>query len=74
MLVDYYCLFLRFNRTGEKCRTGSAWKFVGERVRRGAGVRNDPNNVCTCELMNKKKESKSPHVTFYCIYHFIIIY
>jgi hypothetical protein len=24
-----YYLFLLFNRTGEKCRTGSAWKLGG---------------------------------------------
>jgi hypothetical protein len=39
-----------FNGTGEKRRTGSAWK--GERVRVGAGGRNDRNDVCVCESMN----------------------
>jgi hypothetical protein len=24
----------------------------------GPGRRNDPNNVCTCEYMNKKKEEE----------------
>jgi hypothetical protein len=32
---------------------------VGERVETGEGGRNDPNNVCTCELMNKKKKKKT---------------
>jgi hypothetical protein len=27
--LSYYCLFLLFNRTGEKHRTGSAWKEAG---------------------------------------------
>jgi hypothetical protein len=32
---------------------------VGERGRgRGAGGRNGPNNVCTCEYMNKEKRKK----------------
>jgi hypothetical protein len=30
----------------------------GEWWARGAGWRNDPNNVCTCELMNNKKKEK----------------
>jgi hypothetical protein len=32
----------------------------GEREREGVGGggRNDPNNVCTCELMNKKLKKK----------------
>jgi hypothetical protein len=51
LCLSYYCLFLFFNRTGEKRRTGSAWKGGGKReeVGAGAGGRNDPNNVCTCE-------------------------
>jgi hypothetical protein len=28
---------------------------VGEWVGAGAGGRNDPNNICTCEQMNLKK-------------------
>jgi hypothetical protein len=35
---SYNCLFLLFNGTGEKCRTGSAWKRRAEgegRARRG---------------------------------------
>jgi hypothetical protein len=33
--LSYYCLFLLFNGTGEKHRTGSAWKRGGGgRVRR----------------------------------------
>jgi hypothetical protein len=51
LCLSYYCLFLLFNGTGEKHRTGSAWKGGGgaEKVGMGAGGRNDPNNVCTCE-------------------------
>jgi hypothetical protein len=30
MLCLSYCLFLLFNGTGEKCRTGFAWKGVGK--------------------------------------------
>jgi hypothetical protein len=45
---SYYCLFLFFNRTGEKLRTSSDWKGVG-RGEKSRGRRNDPNNVGTCE-------------------------
>jgi hypothetical protein len=37
LCLPYYCLFLLFNGTGEKHRTGSAWKEGRERV--GAGDR-----------------------------------
>jgi hypothetical protein len=30
----------------------------GERVGVGAGVRNDPNNVCTCEQMNNNTHAQ----------------
>jgi hypothetical protein len=29
LCLSYYCLFVLFKGTGEKCRTGSAWKGVG---------------------------------------------
>jgi hypothetical protein len=29
LCLSYYCLFLLFKGTGEKCRTGFAWKGVG---------------------------------------------
>jgi hypothetical protein len=38
LCLSYYCLYLLFNKIGEKGRTGSTWK-------RGVGVaggRNDP--------------------------------
>jgi hypothetical protein len=48
--------------TGEKLRTGSAWKGAGwggqERVRAGRGGRNDPNDVCTYEQMNNNEKKK----------------
>jgi hypothetical protein len=51
------CLF--FNKIRDKGRTDLPGT-VGGRGERGlgrvAGWRNDPNNVCTCEEMNKKKE------------------
>jgi hypothetical protein len=49
--LSYYCLFLLFNGTGEKLKTGSNRKGGGrgERVGVGAGGGNDPNNVCMCE-------------------------
>jgi hypothetical protein len=51
LCLSYYCLFLLFNGTGEKHRTGFAWKGVGknEELGAGAGGRNDPNKLCTCE-------------------------
>jgi hypothetical protein len=49
LCLSYYSLFLFFNGTGEKLRTGSAWKAGEVRVGVGAGGRNEPNNVCTCE-------------------------
>jgi hypothetical protein len=44
LCLSNYCLFLLFNGTGEKHRTGSAWKGGGrrERVGVGAGEINDP--------------------------------
>jgi hypothetical protein len=30
----------------------------GERVEQGAGERNDPNNVCSCEQMNNNNKKK----------------
>jgi hypothetical protein len=44
LCLSYYCLCLLFNQTGEKGRTGSAWKR-GE-WQKG---RDGPNNVCTYE-------------------------
>jgi hypothetical protein len=43
-----------FQQIGEKGRTGSAWKRGGWGW--GQGGRNDPNNVCTYEYMNKEKK------------------
>jgi hypothetical protein len=59
LCLPYYCLWLLFNKIGEKGRTGSAWKqgWWGERERVGGGERNDPNNVCTYEYMNKQKKT-----------------
>jgi hypothetical protein len=37
LCLSYYCLFLFFNGTGEKHRTGSAWKEVGEDGARDRG-------------------------------------
>jgi hypothetical protein len=50
LCLSYYCLFLLINGIGEKHGTGSAWKGggKGERMSKGAGGRNDPNNVYTC--------------------------
>jgi hypothetical protein len=49
--MSFLLLCLLFNKIRDKGRTGSAWKpgREGERVEAGAGGRNDPNNVCTCE-------------------------
>jgi hypothetical protein len=49
LCLSYYCLFLLFNRTEEKHRTGFGWKQGGRRRRKEPGGRNAPNNVCTCE-------------------------
>jgi hypothetical protein len=38
LCLSYYCLFLLFNGTEEKHRTGSAWKGEGEWGRVGAGA------------------------------------
>jgi hypothetical protein len=53
LCLSYYCLCLLFNKIGEEGRTGSAWKRGGKREGVEAGGRNDPNNVCTYEKMNK---------------------
>jgi hypothetical protein len=56
---SYYCLCLLFNKIGEKGKTGSAWKQGGVEGRGRwlrAGGRNDPNNICTYEYMNKEKK------------------
>jgi hypothetical protein len=37
----------------------------GDRIGKGAGGRNDPNNVCTCEQKNKKKIAKD-FIFFIC--------
>jgi hypothetical protein len=37
LCLSYNCLFLLFNRTGEKHRTGSAWKGGGSGERMGKG-------------------------------------
>jgi hypothetical protein len=51
-------LCLLFNKIGDKGRTGSVWKQRGGGKGRvwGAEGRNDPNNVCTYEYMNKEKK------------------
>jgi hypothetical protein len=36
LCLSYYCLLLLFNGTGEKHKTGSAWKG-GRREREGGG-------------------------------------
>jgi hypothetical protein len=51
LCLSSYYLCLLFNKIGEKGRTGSVW----ERGRGEEGGRNDPNNVCTYEYMNKEK-------------------
>jgi hypothetical protein len=57
LCLSYYCLCLLFNKIGEKVLPGSK-EGVGGRGRGwGAGGRNDPNNVCTYEYMNKEKKS-----------------
>jgi hypothetical protein len=52
LCFSHYCLCLLFNKIGEKGRQvlpgSEGWGS-------GAGGRNDPNNVCTYELMNKEK-------------------
>jgi hypothetical protein len=58
LCLSYYCLYLLFNKIGEKGRTGSACKqggFGGEEGDGGRG-RTDPKSVCTCEYMNKDKK------------------
>jgi hypothetical protein len=50
------CLCLLFNKIGEKEQVLPGSEGEGEKEGAGAGVRNDPNNVCTCEYMNKEKE------------------
>jgi hypothetical protein len=58
LYLSYYCLCHFFNKIGEEGRTGSAWKQGGKGERKGkgkgAGGRNDPNNVCTFELKKIK--------------------
>jgi hypothetical protein len=51
LCLSYYCLFLLFNRTGEKNIICSAWKGGGKEGggREEAGGKNDPNIVYTCE-------------------------
>jgi hypothetical protein len=34
---------------------------------RRVGWRNDPNNVCTCEKMNKKKQAKKKDPQCFCL-------
>jgi hypothetical protein len=49
-LSSFLCLCLFFNKINKKGRTGPALELTGEGVEKGgAGWRNDPNNVCTCE-------------------------
>jgi hypothetical protein len=56
LCLSYYCLCLLFNKIGEKGRTGCAWKQGRWGEREGMRGRNDPNNVCTYEYMNKEKK------------------
>jgi hypothetical protein len=51
VLSSLLCLSLFFNKISNKGRTGLAGIEVGKvgRVGKGDRVRNDPNNVCTCE-------------------------
>jgi hypothetical protein len=62
LCLSYYCLCLLFNKIGKEGRTGSVWKpgMWGKMEEQGAGVRNDPNNVCTYEYINREREKK-PH-------------
>jgi hypothetical protein len=53
LFVSYHCLCLLFNKIGEfHVLPGSEG---GGEEEEGAGGRNDPNNVCTYEYMNKEK-------------------
>jgi hypothetical protein len=56
LCLSYYCLFLLFNRTGEKYRPG---REKGA----GTGGRNEPNNLCTCEKKNNKIKQKKLYGT-----------
>jgi NAD-dependent SIR2 family protein deacetylase len=61
LCLSYYCLCLLFNKIGENGGAGSAWKsgWWGRRMReQGAWGRNDPNNVCTYEYMNKEEKKE----------------
>jgi hypothetical protein len=59
LCLSYYFLYLLSNKIGGKGRTGSAWKQGALAGRRGWGAegRNDPNNVCTYEYINKEKKN-----------------
>jgi hypothetical protein len=61
LCLSYYFLCLLFNKIGEKDRTGSAWKQGGgeEKEKVEDRRRNDPNDVCTYEYMNKDKKVSS---------------
>jgi hypothetical protein len=37
LCLSYYCLYLLFNKIGEKGRTGSAWKREGRGREQGVG-------------------------------------
>jgi hypothetical protein len=52
LCLSYYCLCLLFNKSGEKGRTGSAWKW-------GAEERNG-SNIGINELKKLKKTQNKP--------------
>jgi hypothetical protein len=55
-LSSLLCLCLLFIKIRDKGRTSSAWKQGGKGER--ARERDDPNNVCICELMNNKRKGR----------------
>jgi hypothetical protein len=54
--LSYYCLCLLFNKIGEKGRTGFCLEVRGEWR---TGGRNDANNVCTYDYMNKENNNNN---------------
>jgi hypothetical protein len=59
LCLSYYCLCLHQNwRKGQNRFCLEVRVVVGRGRRQGAVGRNDPNNVCTYEYMNKEKKEK----------------